>query len=100
GNWDIALAAFNVGYGAVLKSIGRFNTNDYYQLCEYENAMPWETCFYSPKVLATAIVGHNRAAYGFDKVKPAPTEVWDDITVPASISLAVIAKAAGAGEAD
>src|SRR5690606_23448553 len=34
GDWDIALAAFNAGYGALLRSIARFNTNDFYQLCE------------------------------------------------------------------
>ncbi len=99
GDWHIALAAFNVGYGAVLKSITRYNTNDYYQLCEYENGLPWENCWYTPKVLATAIVGKNRAAFRFDTIKPTATEVWDDIAVPTSISLAVIARAAGTDEA-
>jgi membrane-bound lytic murein transglycosylase D len=100
GDWHIALGAFNVGYGAVLRSIARYNTNDYYQLCELENALPWETCWYTPKVLATAIVGRNRTAFGFDKVKVAPAEQWEDVAVPTSISLAVIARAAGVGEAD
>ena len=99
GDWHIALAAFNVGYGAVLKSIARFNTNDYYQLCEYENGLPWENCWYTPKVLATAIVGKNRAAFRFDTIKPTATEVWDDIAVPTSIPLSVIARAAGTDEA-
>src|SRR6185369_123384 len=100
GDWQIALAAFNVGYGAVLRSIARYNTNDYYQLCEYENGLPWETCWYTPKVLATAIVGRNRAAFGLDKVKAALPEVWDEVAVPMSISLSVIAHAAGASEAE
>lgn len=98
GDWHIALAAFNVGYGAVLRSIARYNTNDYYQLCAYENALPWENCWYTPKVLATAIVGKNRAAFGFDKVKPAPAEAWDEVAVPASLSFAVLARAAGVTE--
>ncbi len=97
-NWDIALAAFNMGYGAMLRSIARYNTNDFYQLCEYENAIPWETCLYSPKVLATAIVGHNRATFGFDKLADAPAERWDDVAVPTSLSLAIIARAAGTDE--
>jgi membrane-bound lytic murein transglycosylase D len=100
GDWHIALAAFNVGYGSMLRSIARYNTNDYYQLCAYENAVPWETCWYTPKVIATAIVGKNRAAFGFDKVKPAAPEAWDDVAVPTSMSLAVIARAAGVSEAD
>ena len=100
GDWHIALAAFNMGYGAMLRSIARYNTNDYYQLCAYENAIPWETCWYTPKVLATAIVGRNRAAFGFDKLTPAAPEAWDEIAVPASIPLGVIARAAGTSEAD
>lgn len=100
GDWHIALAAFNVGYGAMLRSIARYNTNDYYKLCEYENAVPWETCLYTPKVLATAIVGHNRALYGMNKLKVLPAESWEEVSVPASMSLGVIARAAGASEAD
>ncbi len=100
GDWHIALAAFNAGYGAILRSIARYNTNDYYKLCEYENGIPWETCLYTPKVLATAIVGHNRAAFGMDKVKPAPAETWDEVAVPVSLPLSLIARAAGASEAD
>lgn len=95
GDWHLALASFNVGYGAMLRSIARYNTNDYYQLCEYENAVPWETCWYTPKVLATAIVGRNRAAFGFDKLTVSAPEQWDEIAAPASIPLGVIAKAAG-----
>jgi membrane-bound lytic murein transglycosylase D len=99
-DWHIALAAFNAGYGAVLRSIARYNTNDFYQLCELENGLPWETCLYTPKILAAAIVGHNRAVFGYDSVKEQPAERWDDVAVPTSVSLAVIARAAGANEAD
>jgi membrane-bound lytic murein transglycosylase D len=87
-DWHVALAAFNMGYGAMLRSIARYNTNDYYRLCEYENAIPWETCLYTPKVLAAAIVGHNRARYGFDKLTPAPAEAWEEVVIPTSASLA------------
>jgi membrane-bound lytic murein transglycosylase D len=100
GDWHIALASFNVGYGGMLRSIARYNTNDYYQLCAYENAVPWETCWYTPKIIATAIVGRNRAAFGFDKVKPATPEAWDDVAVPTSMSLAIIARAAGTTESE
>jgi membrane-bound lytic murein transglycosylase D len=99
-DWHVALAAFNMGYGAMLRSIARYNTNDYYRLCEYENAIPWETCLYTPKALAAAIVGHNRAIYGFDRLRTAPAETWEEVTVPFSTSLAAIARIAGAGEAD
>jgi membrane-bound lytic murein transglycosylase D len=99
-DWHIALAAFNMGYGAMLRSIARYNTNDYYRLCEYENAIPWETCLYTPKVLAAAIVGHNRALYGFDKLKAAPAETWDELALPSSASLAALARIASTSEAE
>jgi membrane-bound lytic murein transglycosylase D len=99
-DWHIALAAFNMGYGAMLRSIARYNTNDFYRLCEYENAIPWETCLYSPKVLAAAIVGHNRALYGFDKLAATPAETWEEVAVPTSVSLAALARVAGVGEAE
>jgi membrane-bound lytic murein transglycosylase D len=100
GDWHIAMAAFNVGYGAMLRSIARYNTNDYYQLCEFENGLPWETCLYTPKVLATAIVGHNRAVFGFDKIKELAPEAWDEVTVPTSVSVGLIARASGATDAE
>src|SRR5215470_19662009 len=99
-NWHIALAAFNMGYGAMLRSVARYNTNDYYRLCEYENAIPWETCLYTPKILAAAIVGHNRALFGFDKLTSVPPEAWDEVAIPTSMTIAMIAKVAGASEAD
>ena len=99
-DWHIALAAFNMGYGAMLRSIARYNTNDFYQLCEYENGIPWETCLYTPKILAAAIVGHNRGFYGYDKLKELPAEKWDDVGVPVSMSLGLIARAAGTSEAE
>ncbi|HEU4734786.1 MAG TPA: LysM peptidoglycan-binding domain-containing protein [Kofleriaceae bacterium] len=99
-DWHIALAAFNMGYGAMLRSIARYNTNDYYRLCEYENAVPWETCLYTPKILAAAIVGHNRALFGFDKLRVAPPEAWEEVAVPTSVTLAALARIAGTTEAE
>ncbi len=95
GDWPLALAAYNAGYGAVLKGIARFNTNDFWQLIGYENALPWESSIYVPKALAAAIVGHNRTLFGFDDVKESTPEAWDDVKVPSSISLATVARAAG-----
>jgi membrane-bound lytic murein transglycosylase D len=96
GDWHLALAAFNAGFGAVLKSVARYNTNDFWQLAQYENALPWETTLYVPKALACAIVGHNKKLFGYEDVKPLPPESWDEVQVPTSISLDVIAQAAGA----
>lgn len=95
GDWDLALAAYNAGYGAVLKGMAKYNTNDFWQLLEYENALPWESSVYVPKALAAAIVGYNRKAFGYDKLEPDPPVVYDRVTVPRATSLATIARAAG-----
>jgi membrane-bound lytic murein transglycosylase D len=95
GDWNLAMAAYNAGYGAVLKSIARFNSNDFWALLDYENALPWESSIYVPKALAAAIVGHNRAAFGFADVDSGAPEQWDDVSAPSAIALVAIAKAAG-----
>ncbi len=95
GDWHLAMAAYNAGYGAILRSIARYNTNDYWQLCLYENALAWEASLYVPKALAVAIVGHNLETFGFQDVKPESPEPTEEVTVPVSMALSVVAKAAG-----
>ncbi len=95
GDWPLALAAYNGGYGAVIRAIARYHTNDYWQLIEYENALPWGTSMYVPKIVAAAIVGRNRAAFGFDDIGEAPAMTWDTVELPKSVSLSAVARAAG-----
>lgn len=95
GDWHLAMAAFNAGYGAILRSIARYNTNDYWQLCQYENALAWEPTLYVPKALATAIVGRNRELFGFGDLSLAAPEIWDEVVVPGALPLGVVARAAG-----
>jgi membrane-bound lytic murein transglycosylase D len=96
GSWPLAFAAYNAGYGAILRSIARFNTNDFWELARHEAGLPWETSLYVPKILAASIVGHNLKAFGFDSIaQDAPWE-FDRVEVPSGISFASLARAAGA----
>lgn len=95
GSWHLAFAAYNAGYGAIMRSIARLNTNDYWELCRHESGLPWETTLYVPKILAAAIVGHNRAAFGFADVAPDPPWAYDTIQVPGGTSFATLARAGG-----
>lgn len=95
GSWHLALAAFNAGYGAVLRAIAKYNTNDYWELCRHEDGLPWETTLYVPKALAVAIVDENREAFGLGDVVEDPPWDYDQVVVPASTSLGTIARAAG-----
>jgi membrane-bound lytic murein transglycosylase D len=98
-NWHLALAAFNAGYGAVLKSMQRYNTNDYWELCRHESGLPWETCLYVSKVIATAIVGNNRAAFGYSDLEDEPAWSYDRVKVPGGTPLAVAGRACASTEA-
>jgi len=95
-SWPLVFAAYNAGYGAVLKSITRYNTNDYWELCRHEAGLPWESSLYVPKIMAAAIVGHNLEAFGFSDVVPDPPFAYESVEVPAGTTLATVARAAKA----
>ncbi len=96
GSWYLVFAAYNAGYGAVLRAITNYNCNDYWELIKHESGLPWESSVYVPKILAAAIVGRNQAAFGFAEVTPDPPFAYDEVDVPAGTTLATVARAAGA----
>jgi membrane-bound lytic murein transglycosylase D len=97
GTWELALAAYNAGYGLVVQSIRTNNNNNFWALLEIENALPRQTCNYVPKIIAAAIVGHNRAAFGVAGSPSAPLELIE-VKIPAGTRLADLAKAIDADE--
>lgn len=96
GTWELAFAAYNMGYGALLRSIRKYNTNDYWALSHMEAGLPFETNLYVSKIIACAIVAHNRERFGFGDLTMEPPVEWDTVEVPGGVSLALIARAAGA----
>jgi membrane-bound lytic murein transglycosylase D len=95
GSWDLALAAYNMGYGGLSSVVRRYNTNDFWSLSRTEGTLPWETTLYVPKILAVAVVAHNLGAFGFAEVQPDGPVDTDDVAVPAGTPLALVAQAAG-----
>jgi membrane-bound lytic murein transglycosylase D len=96
GSWDLAMAAYNMGYGGLSRSVRKFNTNSFWELSRYEAGIPWETTLYVPKILATAIVMNNRRAFGLETVSEDTAERFDVVAVGPSVSLSEIARAVGA----
>lgn len=96
GSWDLSMAAYNMGYGGLSRSVRKFNTNSFWELSRYEAGIPWETTLYVPKILATAIVMNNRRAFGLETVSEDAAERFDVVAVGSSISLSEIARAVGA----
>jgi membrane-bound lytic murein transglycosylase D len=94
GNWELAMAAYNMGHAGLARAIRKFNTNDFWELARYEAAIPWETTLYVPKVLAIAIVMNNRRAFGLADVEPDPPAAFDTVLVSPAQPLSGVAKAA------
>ena len=100
GNWELALAAYNMGHAGLARAIRKYNTNDYWLLCRYEGGLPWETTLYVPKIEALAIAMPNRSAFGISDVEPEPGPNADVVSVGPGLPLSAIAKAAGLSESE
>ncbi|WP_437757926.1 transglycosylase SLT domain-containing protein [Sorangium sp. So ce1389] len=97
GSWELAFAAYNMGYGGLLASIRKYNTNDFWELSRLEAGMPLETALYVPKILAIAIVARNLKVFGCDELELDPAVTFDKISLGSGVSLQSVAAAAGAG---
>ncbi len=95
GTWELALAAYNMGYAGVSAIVRRYNTNDFWSLARTEGTLPWQTTLYVPKILAAAVVAHNLGAFGFGELTVDPPLAADRVEVPAGLPLAVVAQNAG-----
>lgn len=93
-SWDLALAAYNMGYEQLLSAIDRYGTTDFNELVRQE-ALPQETSSYVPKIAAAAIVANNLDRFGFDRVELARPIDSAEMAVPPGTPLKLIAKAAG-----
>ncbi len=90
GNWELAMAAYNSGEGNVDKAIRRAGVANFWVAYPY---LPKETRNYVPNILATILIANNPNQYGFGHVRPAPQLMYDQIRVPASTSLSLLAQA-------
>ncbi|MET0752932.1 MAG: transglycosylase SLT domain-containing protein, partial [Pyrinomonadaceae bacterium] len=90
GNWELAMAAYNSGEGNVDRAIARAGVSNFWVAYPY---LPKETRNYVPNILATILIANNPQQYGFGQVRPAPQLTYDQIRVPASTSLNLVAQA-------
>lgn len=90
GNWELALAAYNSGEGNVDRAIRRAGVADFWVAYPY---LPKETRNYVPNILATILIANNPQRYGFGHIRPAPPLRYDQIRVPSSTSLGLLAQA-------
>ncbi len=90
GNWELAMAAYNSGEGNVDRAISRAGVSNFWVAYPY---LPKETRNYVPNILATILIANNPQQYGFGQVRPAPQLQYDQIRVPASTNLSLLAQA-------
>jgi membrane-bound lytic murein transglycosylase D len=95
GSWELALAAYNMGYAGLTSVVRRYNTNDFWSLARTEGTLPWETTLYVPKILAAAVVAHNLQAFGLGDVVLDPAIEADEVTVPPGTPLSLVAQVVG-----
>ncbi len=100
GSWELAIAAYNMGYGGLARSIRKFNSNDFWELVRYEAGIPWETTLYVPKIFALSIVMNNKKAFGLDTIESDAAESFDVVQVGPSVALADVARAANVSDSE
>jgi membrane-bound lytic murein transglycosylase D len=84
-----------MGYGALLRSIRKYNTNDFWQLARVEAGLPYETVIYVVKIMACAIVAHNPERFGLADLRKDPQVAVSYVQVPGGLGLGRLASAAG-----
>ncbi len=90
GNWELAMGAYNCGEGNVDRAIRRAGVANFWAAYPY---LPQETRNYVPNILATILIANNPSQYGFGHIRPAAPLRYDQIRVPGSTSLGLLAQA-------
>jgi membrane-bound lytic murein transglycosylase D len=94
-SWELALAAYNLGYDGLERRLDDYEADDFWTLAEMPGALPKETEHYVPKVLAAAVVLANIDELGFSDVERAAPIDASELEVAAGTKLATVARAAG-----
>ena len=96
GSWELAIAAFALGYGPTLDIVTKAKSSDFWTLA---SAFPRPVKTYVAEVMATATVLGNLSVFGLDTVKRAESASLSDLDVPPGTTFALAARAAGIGPA-
>ena len=98
GSWPLALASYNAGERKISTALVRMKTDDYWDL-RNSRYIRLETKGYVPKFMAATIIAKNPERYGFSLEYHEPF-TFDEVAVPGSADLRVMAVAAGMGYED
>jgi membrane-bound lytic murein transglycosylase D len=93
GDWALALAAYNMGAGAVSRAIKQTGEQDYWKLADMGALKP-DTVQYVPKFLAIAEIIANPRQYGLDVPWHGDLR-WARVDVPGNLRMDTLAAYAG-----
>jgi len=90
GNWDLAMAAYNVGSRRIERVQRRYGKLDYWTMVK-RRMLPRETRSFVPSILAALIIFRNPERYGF-WVEPDPPLQFETIDLKEQVDLRVVAQ--------
>lgn len=93
GSWELALAAYNAGMGAVNLAVKQGGTSDYWKLCDMK-LLKRETRDYVPRFLAAAHIAMNPSSYGFSPSSTMAYSEYETLLVEHPIDLTVFSREA------
>jgi membrane-bound lytic murein transglycosylase D len=90
-DWNLVLAAYNWGEGAIQQLVEKSGINDFWRLAQ-NRKMPAETKNHVPLILSSIILARNAEKFGLPTELEAPL-VYDQVSVPKQINIKSAAKA-------
>ena len=92
GSWELSLAAYNSGLGAVRNVVKKTGRNDYWELVR-RNELRAETVHFVPKLVAASFIISQPRKYGINVWQE--NFEWEAIPLPRQISIDMLAEEAG-----
>ena len=92
GNWEMTLAAYNMGLGAVTRIIQKTENSDYWELSS-QNELKRETTNYVPKLTAVIYILSQPRKFGINSWRD--KFEWEAISLPRQVSIDLLADETG-----
>ena len=92
GSWEMALAAYNSGLGAITRTIQSTRENDYWALSA-RNELRQETLHFVPRLVAISYIMSQPRRFGIDIWRE--KFEWAAIPLPRQVSIDILADEAG-----
>jgi membrane-bound lytic murein transglycosylase D len=91
-DWNLVLAAYNWGEGAVQRLMEKSGESDFYRLASLKRRMPAETKNHVPMIMASIILARNPEKYGLPTELESPLD-FDRVKLRRRVNLKSVAKA-------